>query len=112
MGHYINWTSKGVPVPALGKASFLVKSGDAAWVDLPRSFEDVPQDKLLVVVVSNGLFEAAGIVYSEDEYLAFSNPRDRRPKGWLLIEKVVSRIERMVGCSKETAKAICEGRRN
>jgi hypothetical protein len=50
------------------------------------SFEDVPEGKTAVCVVSNPMFDAAGIAYDSDEFEAFSEPGDPRSKTWLLVD--------------------------
>lgn len=50
------------------------------------SFDDIPVGKTAVCVVNNGLFEAAGITYDSTEFDEFNNPRDVRPKTWLLMD--------------------------
>ena len=39
---------------------------------------------LPVVVVNNGLFTAAGVLYSDREAIAFSDPTDYRPKSYFV----------------------------
>jgi hypothetical protein len=52
----------------------------------PDSLAEVPDGKALICVVSNGLFEAAGHVYSDGELEAFNVPSDPRPRIWLLMD--------------------------
>jgi hypothetical protein len=40
-----------------------------------------------VVIVDNGLFEAAGICFSNDEWEAFTKPDDDRRKKYMLVPK-------------------------
>ena len=42
----------------------------------------------VICVVDNGPFEAAAYCPSLDEFRAFTNPTDPRPKTWLMIEDV------------------------
>lgn len=69
------------------------------------SFEDVPAGRTLVCVVQNGLFDAAGIVYDEDEYQAFNYYPDPRPKTWLTLptEKVLELNPSVAHMLPETA---------
>lgn len=76
MGYYINKTTKGKTLPSIGKATALINDGGKA----------VSGDKFeenLVCVVSNGLFDAAGYCYSEEEYEIFKEP-DGRTRTWLV----------------------------
>ena len=77
MGQYIN-------PPDMSKEDFLLKNGrllpvPPAW---PTNYEDG-----LVVLVSNGSFNAAGICYSRREFAEFMDSRDTRPKTWWLVNK-------------------------
>lgn len=76
MGYYINETSDGKPLPAVGKAKALIEDG--AKMVAPEFQEN------LVCVVDNMFFEAAGYCYSEQEFRVFNDPRDTRPKVWLV----------------------------
>lgn len=58
----------------------------AEIVARPPLWGDIPEDKALVVVVDNGLFEAAGLAYDEREYGAFTHP-DHRPRTYVLMDK-------------------------
>ena len=78
MGYYINHNSNGVSLPACDKADYLILDGGAE-ISKPKQW--VPN---LVCVVENGMFDAAGYVYSEDELRAFTNPYDHRPKRWII----------------------------
>jgi len=70
-----------------GKADYLTAHYDAQVVDRPASYAGIPEGKALIVVVSNGIFEAAGFAYSEREFDAFVNPSDQRPKTFLLMDR-------------------------
>lgn len=66
-----------------GRARYLIEHEGAREVtehDRPGA------DELLVCVVENGPFDAAGIAYSENERLVFAHP-DGRPRTWLLIDR-------------------------
>lgn len=78
MGFYINQNSKGVQLPARGKAKVLLEDG--AILVAP---EFQPN---LVCVVSNGPFDAAGYCYNEREFNDWTDPNDRRLKIWLVYE--------------------------
>lgn len=70
MGYYINENSKGEPAPSKGKVQFLIN--DVATVT-DATFQDN-----LICVCENGMFDAAGYCYSEDEFKAFTHPDGRR----------------------------------
>lgn len=50
-----------------------------------------PEGETLICVVRNGLFDAVGVVYDQDELDAFNSPGDIRPRTWLTLptEKVL-----------------------
>jgi len=78
MGYYIQTDSN------KNKAKYLVEQYNAQeMTGAPRSLGDLPSDLGLICVVDNGLFEAAGFVYSDDDLDAFTQPTDPRFKRWL-----------------------------
>jgi hypothetical protein len=81
MGYYIQTESH------KQKADQLVRVHGAEIIDKPTSFEQIPDNKALVCVVQNALFDAAGLAYSADEFHAFSCADDYRVKTWLLMER-------------------------
>ena len=84
MGYYIE-------VPQLKqKARQLQELHGGKVVPMPQSFADVPTDKVLVIVVDNGPFEAAAIVYSAEEFAAFTLPCDYRPRSAVLLDRDVA----------------------
>lgn len=80
MGFYIQGPSK-------GKAPFIVSEYDAKYLPQPHKFSDISEDKALICVVENSFFEAAGYCFNEKEFECFSDPSDRRPKQWLIMDK-------------------------
>lgn len=80
MGYYINHTSDGKHIGTnySSKVASLINAG-AKRTDGSKFEEN------LVCVVDNGLFAAAGYVFSEDEYKEFSRP-DGRERTWLIVE--------------------------
>lgn len=87
MGYYIE-------APVLhGKAQYLAQAYDAELLDAaPASYDAIPEGKGLVVVVDNGIFEAAGFCYSEDEFAEFTRPGERRPRTFVLMDRKVAEI--------------------
>lgn len=81
MGQYINRDSKGNTLPASyqGKLDTLMADG-AVRID-PMTYEDG-----LICVVNNGMFGAAGYMYSESEYNYWKSPEASggRPMTWLI----------------------------
>ena len=75
MGYYINETSTGKELPAIGKAMALINDGAK---EVQPEFQ--PN---LICVVNNGMFDAAAYAYSEKEFNVFSQP-DGRLKTWLV----------------------------
>jgi hypothetical protein len=80
MGYYIQG-------PAKCKAQYIVSEYDGEIIAEPKYFNMLPVDKALVCVVDNGAWEAAGYCHNEKEFNMFANPRDRRPRKWLIIDK-------------------------
>lgn len=89
MGYYIETDA------STGKAQWLVFNENAEFVQQPDSFDGVPEDKALICVVNNFIFEAAAYCFSPEEFEVFTLPDDVRPKKWLLMDKV--RAESMSG---------------
>lgn len=83
MGYYINENSNGTGLPPNNKADYLILDGA---VEIPKPDKWMPN---LVCVMHNGLFDAAGYAYNESEFRAFADPRDERPKTWLIYEHAV-----------------------
>lgn len=81
MGYYIQTPAN------TDKAGQLVKVGAEIQAGGPPAWPDIPEDKALVCVVHNGMFDAAALVYSEDELRDFNLPQDTRTRTWLLMEK-------------------------
>ena len=59
------------------------------------SYDAIPKDKALIVVIDNGVFEAAGFCYCPEEFKAFTEPGDNRPRKYVLIDRAVA--ERLTG---------------
>lgn len=81
MGYYIQ------TVGNLFKATNLEYTYNAQRIAAPSSFDQIPSDQALICVVENGIFDAAGLVYNENEFEAFNDPTDFRPRTWLLMNK-------------------------
>jgi hypothetical protein len=79
MGYYIQTGTN------TGKAETIAKKFNGKIIARPNSFSDVPKDKGLICVINNGMFDAAGFVYSEQEFKAFCYGSDTRGKTWVLI---------------------------
>ena len=71
MGYYVNPTGQ-------KKEQFLADRGVARQATFKWS--DTPEGSLPVVLVDNGWMTAAGIIYSEEEFKAFTDPNDSRPR--------------------------------
>lgn len=84
MGKYINQTSNGAMGSSYkSKREALIADGAKVLIN-PTRF--VPN---MVCVIDNGLFAAAAYVYSESEFVEFSNvEEDPRPKTWFIWNKV------------------------
>ena len=62
MGYYIETDSN------RNKADYLLKNYNAVEIDRPIYFQEIPEDMALLVVVDNGMFEAAAFAYDENEF--------------------------------------------
>jgi len=91
MGFYIQG-------PTTGKAAFIVSEYDGKIIPQPEAFADIPEDKALICVVANPMFEAAGYCFNDREFDCFSNSSDLRPKKWLVMDK--SKAEKLSGYKK------------
>lgn len=89
----------------LGKADWIVENAPGAKrlsseplnSSLPSRLEDVPDDMEFVIVVNNGMFEAAAIVNNTRDFQDFyANPdrSDNRPREFLYVPK--SEIEALL----------------
>jgi hypothetical protein len=68
------------------KAAHLIAVG-ARFINKPDAFE-VPEGKVLICVVENGLFDAAAVIFDEREFTDFSvNDHTGRARTWLLMDK-------------------------
>ena len=84
MGFYIQ-------VPEhFGKAEQIEALYDGMIIPKPNSFDLIPLNMALIVVVRNQQFEAAGFAYDEEEFVAFTDPGDLRPKKFVLINRVMA----------------------
>jgi len=86
MGYYIQTAGN------KGKANYLVTRMGGKLVPQPKSFEEIPTDKALIVVLDNGPFEAAGLAFNPAELQAFTRP-DGRDKQFVLLDRKTAYIE-------------------
>lgn len=77
MGYYVE-----TPLPT-GKARQIIDlyGGVPALPELP----DPDSGQTLICVVQNGPFDAAGIIYDQNELNDFSDPDDYRARTWLTL---------------------------
>lgn len=88
MGAYLN------PV-AMDKEEWLEHFGVRMPDGMTREdYEDIPRDQMLVCLVNNGSFVAAGIAFDEREFASFADPTDHRPKKWWMVP-----TEKLMGAS-------------
>lgn len=87
MGFYLNQQEESKPIGAHGKAQALKTHYGAVFVPSSTKFTDIPDNKAFVVVVDNGLFEAAALAYNEAEFDEFTDASDTRPRQYLLMDK-------------------------
>jgi len=76
MGYYIDPETE-------TKEQFLQRVGRR----LPSATAPVEPEELLVCLVDNGFFSAAGIMYGPHEIQEFNDPRDFRPKSWWAVSR-------------------------
>jgi hypothetical protein len=83
MGYYIQ-----VPAPHDKALQLRDLHGAEILPGQPRSFQDVPDDKALICVVQNSMFDAAALCYSEEEFEEFKDiSHDPRPRTWVLVDR-------------------------
>jgi hypothetical protein len=58
----------------------------------PISYQAIPEGKAVIAVVDNGPFEAAGFCFNESEFKVFTNPNDRRPVQYVLIDRLAAEV--------------------
>lgn len=68
------------------KATQLVEMYGAEVIPEPEEYWMHDPNQSLICVVNNGLFEAAGLCFDEQEFNAFKFP-DGRPRIWLLMDR-------------------------
>jgi hypothetical protein len=91
MGYYIE-------VPAnTGKARLIEELHGGTILARQPEWDEFP-DLAIIVVVDNGIFEAAGYAYDEAEYRAFTEPDDMRPKTFLVMPR--DKAEELSGRSR------------
>ena len=77
MGAYVN--------PENGtKEEWLKKEGKEYFLET-IDYDDLLKNTLPVILADNGLFTAAGIVFSKKEWERFNNPQDDRFKRFFLV---------------------------
>lgn len=84
MGFYIN------PLTGERKEDWLSREGELVELEPGQRVPSLPSpgsDKVLVCLIDNRIFTAAGITYSQRELEAFTMPDDPRTKTWYLVPK-------------------------
>lgn len=95
MGYYIECEH---PV---GKAMQICRDHGAersTWAECREVVQNATSDKAVIVVVNNGMFEAAGFAFDVDEFKAFTLPDDERPRSFLIMDR--KKAEELSGYSK------------
>lgn len=59
----------------------------------PASYAEIPEGLTLIVVVNNGLFEAAAFCYDEAEFRNFTHVSESRPRQYVLILRETAEAE-------------------
>ena len=84
MGYYIQTAEP------CHKAGQLVSERGASRALKPETLAEIPEGEALVCVVQNGPFDAAALIYCDEELRAFGDPNDPRPREWLLMDKALA----------------------
>ena len=83
MGYYIE-----TPGQYLGKALKIAQDHDGSIVTEEESYKAlVDPDLAVIVVVSNGAFEAAAFTYNKKKWLDFHTDGDTRPKKYVILNR-------------------------
>lgn len=69
-----------------GKAQYLVEKYGGRVVSQSEAQKLVDTEGV-VVVMDNGIFEAAGFAYDIDEFNAFTGPDDPRPRTFVVMDR-------------------------
>jgi len=81
--------------PEGNKLEWLKKNAEelspTIYIPIKYDFSSIPKDKVLVCLVDNYIFQAAGVAYDEREFIEFNSPDDDRPKTWFLIDREKAR---------------------
>lgn len=81
MGYYIQG-------PACGKAAFICEEHGGMLVSEETASDLIDDpDFGVVVIMQNGPFDAAGFAFSRAEFAAFTDPYDRRPKQFVVMDR-------------------------
>lgn len=83
MGCYIDLPGK------RGHAEKLMALG-AVEVGPPESIAEVPKGTVLICVVQNSVFDAAGVAYSEAEFQRMVGGMNGREHTWLLLDRPIA----------------------
>jgi hypothetical protein len=82
MGFYINTDD------STGKVKWLVERANGKVVSLLEAKHAMKDPNLgVIVVIDNVMFEAAGFMFSQKEFETFTNPKDSRPKTYVVISR-------------------------
>jgi hypothetical protein len=81
MGYYIETGTN------TNKAQIICDTHNGQRIRQPKLWSDIPADEALIVIVNNGMFEAAGFAYDEREFEAFTYTVDYRHKEFVLIDR-------------------------
>lgn len=80
MGYYIE-----TPRP-VDKTKQIIDLYGAELLPAPIKPSNVASDKAVICVVCNGMFDAAGLCFNDNEFAVFNHPDGRR-KYWLLMDR-------------------------
>lgn len=76
-----------------GKAEAIAEKYDGIVYPTPPDYDAIDsRGDGIIVVINNGLFEAAGFAYDKQEFLAFTQPDDLRPKKFVIMDRATAEI--------------------
>lgn len=88
MGKYLNSLPTG-HLPIKGKAEALLALENVTLLnEAPSSVDDIPENRKIVCIVDNGMFEAAALMYNQPELEHFKGQSN--PKKWIQVPDYVA----------------------
>lgn len=86
MGLYLNTFRSGEEL-GLRKSSALLNQTGVTMLQAPPTKWEESETDVLVCVVENAAFDAAGLIFSQAELETFNDLRDSRTRWWFLVPR-------------------------